>query len=683
MHSHLLLHCKMGFIRKRKNMVKFKVIDNTTREASSNEVDRIYSSFKERVSTFCERYKIDFNATVILNPNLVEYRNIIRLKENVYCFVDTEVKHKLSDAQYSDIVQKLRFFTFENLGINNLLFILGEYRNDKNETIIEPISQTGYPIEALFQTSSVINSIASYVSIEKLKKQRSMICIFGDAYSGKTTCALSIAKSLNRKAQIISNLELFNLKQNFVKKLFEANNDNVFIFENIDYLFSDFKGNVPSIDLTGIRDNIIKYWSRSNNIIIFTVKSTEFIPSSFTNRFALVLGLDKPNIDIRRRIAKDLLSDDNIVDFISKEVKSFSLGRYIDVVNELKLLENIAALDVSICKAHLSQINSSISALDKNIDVDYRLESPSTSIDDVILPQSSKDKLKMALTAVVNRDYLINTIGWNEIDPNIRSIINFFGPPGTGKTMTARAIASYMTEQTGCQYELLSLNYSEIESKYVGDAPKKLEKAFNYAKDKHVVMFFDEADSFLGKRISNVEHGADQAINSLRSTMLIQLEKYTGIVIFATNLTCNYDKAFKTRFLADIEFKMPDQSTLAKIFRANLPKKLLSNLELWEDGINDTSFEKMGEEAVGLSGRDVRNINQRVILKNINKKLTLQMFLDEISIYKEEQKSERDFSKNKQASEPQPLPADVEKALATAQPVVNDDCEKLKQKINN
>lgn len=662
-------------------MVKFKIIDNTTRDASSNEVERIYYSFKERVSSFCERFKVNFDATIILNPNLSDYNNIIRLKDNVYCFISHELKKELSETQYSDLVQKLRFFTFETRGINNLLFILGDYKN--SEVIIESVSQTGYSVESLYQTNSVINSIASYVSMEKLKKQSSMICIFGDAYSGKTTCALSIAKSLNRKAQIVSNLELFNLKQNTIQKLFEADTNNVFIFENVDYLFSDLRGNVPSIDLIGIRENILKYWSKSNNIVIFTLKSTDYIPSSFTNRFSLVLGLEKPNIDIRRRIAQDILSDDNIAYIVSKELTSISLGRYIDVVNELKQLQNVSALNLSICKNHLLQLNTSISALDKKIDDDYRLESPSISIDDVILSQSSKDKLKMALTALINRDYLINIIGWNEIDPNIRTIINFYGPPGTGKTMTARAIASYMTEQTGCQYELLSLNYSEIESKYVGDAPKKLEKAFNYAKDKNVVMFFDEADSFLGKRISNVEHGADQAINSLRSTMLIQLEKYTGIVIFATNLTCNYDKAFKTRFLADIEFKMPDQSTLAKIFRANLPKKLLNNLYLWGEKINDSSFEKMGEIAVGLSGRDVRNINQRVILKNINKKLTLQMFLDEISIYKEEQKSERDFSKNKQASEPEPLPPDVEKALATAQPVVNDDCEKLKQKINN
>ena len=45
------------------------------------------------------------------------------------------------------------------------------------------------------------------------------------------------------------------------------------------------------------------------------------------------------------------------------------------------------------------------------------------------MSQDSKDKIKMALTAVVNRDYLINTIGWNEIDPNIRTILftEFYG----------------------------------------------------------------------------------------------------------------------------------------------------------------------------------------------------------------------------------------------------------------
>ena len=93
--------------------------------------------------------------------------------------------------------------------------------------------------------------------------------------------------------------------------------------------------------------------------------------------------------------------------------------------------------------------------------------------------------------------------------------------------------------------------------------------AFNFSKDKRLVLFFDEADSFLGKRIQNVSQGSEQAINSLRSTMLIQLEKYHGVVIFATNLTTNYDAAFKTRFLAEIEFPLPDKQVCIEIFRKN------------------------------------------------------------------------------------------------------------------
>ncbi|MGC8140941.1 AAA family ATPase, partial [Salmonella enterica] len=80
-------------------------------------------------------------------------------------------------------------------------------------------------------------------------------------------------------------------------------------------------------------------------------------------------------------------------------------------------------------------------------------------------------------------------------------------------------------------------------------APKNLQAAFDVAKNNDCVLFFDEADSFLGKRITNVVQGADQALNSLRSQMLILLEEFKGIVIFATNLVTNFDTAFESRIL--------------------------------------------------------------------------------------------------------------------------------------
>ncbi len=66
--------------------------------------------------------------------------------------------------------------------------------------------------------------------------------------------------------------------------------------------------------------------------------------------------------------------------------------------------------------------------------------------------------------------------------------------------------------------------------------------------------FFDEADSLLSKRLTSVSQGSEQAINSMRSQLLICLEEFRGIVIFATNLVINYDQAFLTRLIS-VEFK--------------------------------------------------------------------------------------------------------------------------------
>ena len=65
----------------------------------------------------------------------------------------------------------------------------------------------------------------------------------------------------------------------------------------------------------------------------------------------------------------------------------------------------------------------------------------------------------------------------------------------------------------------------------------------------------DEADSFLSKRLSNITQSADYGVNITRSVMLLELEKFDGIVIFTTNLLENYDEAFKRRILS-FEYKI-------------------------------------------------------------------------------------------------------------------------------
>lgn len=173
---------------------------------------------------------------------------------------------------------------------------------------------------------------------------------------------------------------------------------------------------------------------------------------------------------------------------------------------------------------------------------------------------------------------LNNEWGLSELGIGLRESfsINFFGPPGTGKSITAEAIACKLGKS------IIKVNYADIESKYVGDTPKNITKIFNKAKEFGSVLFFDEADSILGKRLSNVSSSTDTSVNLTRSVMLTQLDDFVGIVVFATNFYKNYDKAFIRRIFSHIEFEMPDYDNRKKYGNFTYQKNYLYMiLYLW------------------------------------------------------------------------------------------------------
>lgn len=223
-------------------------------------------------------------------------------------------------------------------------------------------------------------------------------------------------------------------------------------------------------------------------------------------------------------------------------------------------------------------------------------QSPRYSFEQIILPEETKNRILSDLNSIKCQDLIYNQWGFSEVESKPKSILNFFGPPGTGKTMCAHAIAKMLGKP------LLALNYSEIESKYVGDAAKNLKKAFDTATDLGAVMFFDEADSFLGKRIENVSHGSDQALNSLRSQMLILLEEFEGVVLFATNLVTNFDKAFESRILDHIKLELPNREARAAIIDKMLPSKMPLEHRFTQEELLEAS-----DLIDGFAGREIKN----------------------------------------------------------------------------
>ena len=228
---------------------------------------------------------------------------------------------------------------------------------------------------------------------------------------------------------------------------------------------------------------------------------------------------------------------------------------------------------------------------------------PRYNFEQIILPDTIRQQIKEAISIINNKKLIYNTWGFSEVDSIPKSILNFYGPPGTGKTMCAHAIADKLGKK------LLALNYSEIESKFVGDAPKNLQRAFEIATEEDCVLFFDEADSFLGKRIQNVNQSADQALNSLRSQMLILLEEHSGVVIFATNLVSNFDKAFQSRILKHIKFDLPNEEARIAIIRKMIPSKLPL-----AGPLADSELKELGEMTEGFSGRERKNAILDILL---------------------------------------------------------------------
>ena len=123
----------------------------------------------------------------------------------------------------------------------------------------------------------------------------------------------------------------------------------------------------------------------------------------------------------------------------------------------------------------------------------------------------------------------------------------FYGPAGTGKTLTAALIGKE------CNKTVYKIDLSKVVSKYIGETEKNLELIFAHAKDKGWILFFDEADALFGKR-TEPKDSHDRYANQEVSYLLQRMEDYNGLVILATNMKGNIDDAFTRRFNLILRF---------------------------------------------------------------------------------------------------------------------------------
>lgn len=254
----------------------------------------------------------------------------------------------------------------------------------------------------------------------------------------------------------------------------------------------------------------------------------------------------------------------------------------------------------------------------------FTLETPRRRLVDLVLPAAQRQQLDTLLTKLKYQHVLYEQFGLSEVDPNGgRTAINLYGPPGTGKSFAAEAIAHEM------EMGIIRANYAEIESKFVGETAKNIRAAFRKARDTNALLFFDEADSILGKRLTNVRQSTDHAVNVSRSVMLLELDNFSGVTVFATNLASNYDAAFVRRILGHIELPLPDAPTRERLWRAHMPDRLPVSL-------TEQEWAQLVATSDGLAGGDILNVvinaaSQALQREGLNCRIVYSDFADAIA----------------------------------------------------
>lgn len=219
---------------------------------------------------------------------------------------------------------------------------------------------------------------------------------------------------------------------------------------------------------------------------------------------------------------------------------------------------------------------------------------PERTFADVVLPPATRRTLEQALAQVRNHALIFGRWGLGERHASgLGLAFNFAGPPGTGKTICAEAIAHALG------MKLHVVDYSEMESMWIGETPKNIAAAFQAAAEQKAVLFFDEADAIAGRRSAGSSLPQQREGNLVVNVLLRELESFNGVVIFATNLAANFDPAFERRIRTHVLFEMPGVEEREKIWEVQLhPKKTPL--------ADDVDFKALSERFVA-SGGDIKN----------------------------------------------------------------------------
>ncbi|CAI4227598.1 unnamed protein product [Auanema sp. JU1783] len=230
------------------------------------------------------------------------------------------------------------------------------------------------------------------------------------------------------------------------------------------------------------------------------------------------------------------------------------------------------------------------------------MEKPNVKWSDIAGLETAKGALKEAVILPIKFPQLFtgNRKPW-------RGIL-LFGPPGTGKSFIAKAVATEADNST-----FFSVSSSDLMSKWLGESEKLVKNLFAMAREhKPSIIFIDEIDSLCSARSDNESESARR----IKTEFMVQMQGVgldnDGILVLgATNIPWALDAAIRRRFEKRIYIPLPEVMARKEMFRLEIGKNVNS--------LSDENYKELAERTDGYSGYDISILVKDALMQPIRR----------------------------------------------------------------
>ncbi len=235
--------------------------------------------------------------------------------------------------------------------------------------------------------------------------------------------------------------------------------------------------------------------------------------------------------------------------------------------------------------------------LDNGLDKLVQIQSPTHDLSEVVL----SDDMRMQVADLLTEQRYADALAAHNLHPRNRLLL--VGPPGTGKTVLAGAVATVL----GLPF--LVVDYGSLISSFMGETGAKISKLLDGLAGQPCVLFLDEMETILAERSGNPERSDVGEQARIVSTLLLAMDRLDHRILFvgATNHPDMLDRAVRRRF--DIEIDMP-------LATEDSAQSLIKSLSARHPGLPFADFLPVQSDALApCSGRSMADLEREMLAK--------------------------------------------------------------------